>query len=158
MMFLVNIGLKNNTATTHSELITAIENAGFEISEHIYSVGTYDGVYEPTFVGLLVDPNCVIADKPSVCAAIDCLSDELTQECIPVCFGDLTGFMCGTNPKGYEFDNKFMLTINERNKFQPYGFPEYVSEPKVYSSFNGLMETMDFWTAYFSKEELKPLV
>ena len=154
-MFLINIGLKNNTATNHSELIQAIENAGLEINEHIYSVGTYDNVYEPTFVGLLILPE---GNKATITACIDALSDTLTQECIPVCFGDLTGFMCGRNPKGYEFNRKFMLTINERNKFQPYGFPEYVSEPKVYSSFNGLMETMDFWTAYFSKEELKPLV
>ena len=31
MMFLTNIGLLNNTATTHSELVNAIENAGFEM-------------------------------------------------------------------------------------------------------------------------------
>ena len=33
MMFLTNIGLSNNTASTHSELIQAIENAGFEVSQ-----------------------------------------------------------------------------------------------------------------------------
>ena len=158
MMFLTNIGLLNNTATTHKELVNCIENAGFEVSELIYGVGQYDQNYEPTAIALLVDPSGVIADEPNVCAAMDSIAEELTQECIPVCFASLKGYMCGTNPKGYEFDSKFMLTINERNKYQPYAFPEYVSEPKVYASFDALLNTMDFWKNYFSKEELKPIV
>lgn len=157
MMFLTNIGLNNNPASTHSDLVNYITEQGFEISEMIYGVGVYDNTYEPTAIALLVDPNCVIADKPSVCAAMDDLSDTLTQECIPVCFGDLSGFMCGQNPKGYEFDRNYLLKINERNKYEPFTFIEYVSEPKVYASHDALLATNDFWVNYFSNEELKPL-
>ena len=157
-MFLTNIGLLNNTASTHSELVNAIENAGFEISELIYGVGQYDDNFEPTAIALLVDPTGVIADEPNVVAAMDSLSDELNQECIPVCFATLKGYMCGRNPKGYQYDHNFMLTINERNKFEPFTFSEYVGEFKVYASFDALLNTNDFWTAYFSKEELKALV
>jgi hypothetical protein len=146
MMFLINIGLNNNPAKNHKELVNQIENTGFEIQEYVYSVGEYDNNYEPTFVALLIDNTGVIADAPNVCAAIDNLSDELNQECIPICFGDLSGFMCGKNPKKYQFDNKFMLTINERNEHIGYE----VEDKKVYASFNSLLNTMDFWKGFLS--------
>ena len=78
MMFLTNIGLNNNTASTHSELIQAIETAGFEVSESIYAVGKYDNTYEPTFVALLTMEN---GTQASVCAAMDSLSDLLKDLC-----------------------------------------------------------------------------
>ena len=153
-MFLTNIGLNNNPAQSPAELVEFINNAGFEIAESIYAVGEYDNNYEPTFVALLTMEN---GTKASVCAAMDSLSDQLTQECIPVCFADLQGFMCGQNPKGYEFDRNYMLKINERNKHNPFTFVEYVSEPKVYASHDALLATNEFWVNYFSNEELKPL-
>ena len=149
MMFLTNIGLLNNTAQSHKELVAAITAQGFEISELIYGVGEYNDNFEPTAIALLVDSSGVIADEPSVCAAMDDLSDELNQECIPVLFGDLTGYMCGQNPKGYEFDNSFMLKINERNKYMACKWIEKVGQPAVYADFDALQETMDFWNTYF---------
>ena len=151
MMFLINIGLNNNPAKNHKQLVNQIENTGFEIQEYVYGVGEYDNNYEPTFIALLVDPTGVIADAPNVCAAIDSLSDELNQECIPICFGDLSGFMCGKNPKGYEFDSKFMLTINERNnhKSTPFG-TAFQDQYKVYASFDAVSKTHDFWESFLS--------
>ena len=146
MMFLTNIGLNNNTASTHNELIQAIENAGFEVLEYIYAVGEYDGNYEPTFVALLTMEN---GTQASVCAAMDSLSDELSQECIPVCFASLEGFMCGQNPKGYEFDNNYLLTLQERNR----NYQEPLSEIngiKVYADYMSYVSTKEFWTEFLS--------
>lgn len=145
MMFLTNIGLNNNPAKSPAELIQAIQNAGFEISESLYAVGEYDGNYEPTFVALLTMDN---GTKASVCAAMDSLSDELTQECIPVCFADLKGFMCGQNPKGYEFDNDYLIKINERNKYEAIT----INDNKLYASFEALLNTMAFWNKFLSAE------
>ena len=56
--------------------------------------------------------------------------------------------MCGQNPKGYEFDNNNLITLQEHNKYYQNAYE--VNGTKVYAGYMRYVNTRNFWTKFLS--------